>query len=193
MASHSSPRDSLINCALGQGNPYLLDIPIQRLPPELPLPSCSILPSDSTSFSDALLTRFIYSRRLGADRGADAVPLVLRNPLLLLTPPMDALAPSLDKAIDMMMGLPRRRMARLLRQCPRLLTTPPAQITAQFREMVVALRVSPLALVGMLGREPKLLQVGTCGSDQLGLGDNALAELSALSLSGALREITGLS
>ena len=93
------------------------------------------------------------------------MPLVLRNPLLLLTPPMDALAPSLDKAIDMMMGLPRRRMARLLRQSPRLLTTPPAQITAQFREMVVALRVSPLALVGMLGREPKLLQVGVRGSD----------------------------
>lgn len=97
--------------------------------------------------------------RLGTDRGVDAVPLVLRNPLLLLTSPSVSLMPSLDKAIDMMAGMSRKRMAKLLRNCPSLLTTPPQQLTAQFREIVSVLRVPPASLLDMLGRDPRLLQV----------------------------------
>ena len=97
---------------------------------------------------------------LGTERGADAVPLVLRNPLLLLTSASGALVTSLDKAIDMMAGMPRKRMVKLLSICPRLLTSSPQQLTAQLREMMSVLRVSPAALLGMLGKDPKLLQAG---------------------------------
>ena len=119
--------------------------------PTIPSPIPSVPPPCSFSLP-----------RLGTHRGADAVPLVLRNPLLLLCQPGGALAPALDKVVALLAGgggLTQQQIARLLRLSPRVLTMTPYQLAAQFRDMVAALRMTPAELVKMLGRDPKLLQV----------------------------------